>query len=71
MKIIIDTHIVHRDYHLQGRHILTLTDISVRLGYEVLIPEVVIDEIDRQYCEKITGAVGEYNKFWTMIVDMS
>lgn len=62
MKIIIDTNIIHRDYHLHGRHILTLTDVAARLGYEVLIPEVVIDEIECQYCGEMVDAVGDYNK---------
>lgn len=32
MKIIIDTNIIHRDYHLHGKHLLTLTDVATRLG---------------------------------------
>lgn len=71
MKIIIDTNIIHRDYHLHGRHILTLTDVAARLGYEVLIPEVVIDEIECQYCGEIVDAVGDYNKSIAKIVDLS
>ena len=53
MKIIIDTNIIHHDYHLKGRHILTLTEVAARLGYEVLIPEVVIDEIENQIRVKL------------------
>lgn len=69
MKIIIDTNIIHRDYHLQGKYILTLTDVATRLGYEVLIPEVVIDEIESQFCEEISEAVNGYNKSLAKIVD--
>ena len=71
MKIIIDTNIIHRDYHLQGKHILTLTDVATRLGYEVLIPEVVVDEIESQFCEEVSSAVDGYNKSLTKIVDLS
>lgn len=71
MKVIIDTNIIHRDYHLQGKRILTLTDVAARLGYEVLIPEVVIDEIESQFCEEITEAVKLYNNSLTKIVELS
>ena len=71
MKIIIDTNIIHRDYHLHGKHILTLTDVATRLGYEVLIPEVVVDEIESQFCEEVSSAVDGYYKSLTKIVDLS
>lgn len=71
MKIIIDTNIIHCDYHLKGKRILTLTDVAARLGYEVLIPEVVVDEIERQYCVEITNAVDDFKKSLGKIVDLS
>ena len=71
MKIIIDTNIIHHDYHLQGRHILTLTEVATRLGYEVLIPEVVIDEIENQFCAEMVGAVDDYQKTLSKVVDLS
>lgn len=71
MKIIIDTNIIHHDYHLHGKHILTLTDVATRLGYEVLIPEVVVDEIESQFCEEVSSAVDGYYKSLTKIVDLS
>lgn len=71
MKIIIDTNIIHRDYHLHGKHLLTLTDVATRLGYEVLIPEVVVDEIESQFCEEISNAVDGYDKSLTRIVELS
>jgi len=52
MKIILDTNIIHQDYKMTGQRILKLFEASKKLGYELMIPEVVIDEIINQYrCE--------------------
>ena len=49
MKIILDTNVIHRDYTLTGSAVLKLSDAAQKLGYEVYIPEIVVDEIFRQY----------------------
>lgn len=62
MKIIIDTNIIHGDYHLRGKYIVTLSDAAKKLGYEVCIPEVVVDEIENQYKEELNTAYNNYTK---------
>lgn len=71
MKIIIDTNIIHGDYHLRGSRILMLTDMAARLGYEVLIPEVVIDEIENQFCSEMVRAVDVFKKSFSDVQDLS
>ena len=62
MKIILDTNVITKDYSLQGGRILKLSDAAKKLGYEVLIPEVVVDEIIHQYREELQEAHHKYLK---------
>lgn len=62
MKIILDTNVITKDYSLQGGRILKLSDAAKKLGYEVLIPEVVVDEIIHQYQEELQEAYHKYLK---------
>ena len=50
--IIIDTNVIHLDFKLNKARIVTLCNTSTILGHEIFIPEVVIDEIVKQYDEK-------------------
>lgn len=62
MKIILDTNVITKDYSLQGGRILKLRDASKQLGYEVLVPQIVIDEIFHQYREELENAYNKYLK---------
>lgn len=62
MKIVIDTNIIHQDYRLTGQRILKLFEASKRLGYELVIPEVVVDEIVNQYRRELESAHGTFVK---------
>ncbi len=62
MKIILDTNIITKDYSLQGGRILKLSDAAKKLGYEVFVPEVVVDEILHQYREELLEAHHKYLK---------
>ena len=62
MKIILDTNVITKDYSLQGGRILKLSDAAKKLGYEVFIPEVVVDEIIHQYREELQEAHHKYLK---------
>ena len=62
MKIVLDTNIIHQDYKLNGQRILKLYEASKRLGYELVIPEVVVDEIVNQYRRDLEAAHGSYMK---------
>lgn len=56
MKIIIDTNIINKDYKLQGKYIVTLSEAAAKLGYEVCVPEVVVDEIISHYKSELKEA---------------
>lgn len=62
MKIILDTNVLTKDYQLQGGWILKLGDASQKLGYEVLIPQVVVDEIFHQYRMEMEEAYSTYQR---------
>lgn len=60
--IIIDTNVVHNDYMLTGYRISALCSAKESLGYSVFIPDVVVDEIVKQYKEEIEGYAEQYNQ---------
>ena len=62
MRILLDTNIIHQDYKLSGHRILKLYEASKRLGYELIIPEVVVDEIENQYRRDLESAHGTFIK---------
>lgn len=62
MKIIIDTNIINKDYKLQGKYIVTLSGAAAKLGYDVCVPEVVVDEIVSHYKDELAEAYDTYFK---------
>lgn len=62
MKIIIDTNIINKDYKLHGKYIVTLSGAAAKLGYDVCVPEVVVDEIVSHYKDELLEAHDTYNK---------
>lgn len=60
MKLVIDTNIVHEDFTLRGARISKLCSASPRLGYDLMIPEVVCDEIINQYRKKLISNLSGY-----------
>lgn len=62
MKIIIDTNIINKDYKLQGKYIVTLSGAAAKLGYDVCVPEVVVDEIVSHYKSDFIEAYDKYQK---------
>ena len=62
MKIILDTNVLYRDYSLQSGWVLKLSDAAKKLGYEVCVPEVTVDEIFHQYYEELVKAYDKYTK---------
>lgn len=60
--IIIDTNVVHNDYMLTGFRITALCSSNENLGYSVYIPDVVVDEMVKQYKEEIDGYADQYNQ---------
>lgn len=70
MKIILDTNVIHRDYNLNGSIVLKLSDAAKTLGYEVYVPEVVIDEVFRQYRNELGAAYEKYTKGASLLSDL-
>lgn len=62
MRILLDTNIIHQDYKLSGQRILKLYEASKRLGYELVIPEVVVDEIVNQYRRDLEATYSTFIK---------
>ncbi len=69
--IIIDTNIIHLDFKLNKARIVTLCNTSTILGHEIFIPEVVIDEIVKQYDEKAEEYINSFNKALKKLSDLS
>lgn len=61
-KIIIDTNIINNDYKLHGKYIVTLSGAAAKLGYDVCVPEVVVDEIVSHYKDELVEAYDTYLK---------
>ena len=53
MKLIFDTNIIYGDFHLHGPRITKLCSSAEKLGYDLFVPEVVVDEMVNQYRKKI------------------
>ena len=67
MKIILDTNVITKDYQLQGGWIVKLGDAAHKLGYEVFVPQIVIDELFHQYRIELDDAFGKYQKGLRML----
>lgn len=59
--IIIDTNVIHLDYHLKGVRITGLCSSCERLDHRVFIPEVVIDEMVKQYRDEVNECTEQIN----------
>lgn len=67
MKLIIDTNIIHGDFHLKGARISKLCSASTALGYELMIPEVVFDEVVNQYRRELEKYWPSYEKMISLV----
>lgn len=59
--IIIDTNVVHLDYHLNGVRITGLCSSCERLDHKVFVPEVVIDEMVKQHRDEVNECAEQIN----------
>lgn len=50
---VIDTNFIHADYFLRGTRITSLAGSAHKLGHTVFIPQVVYDEMCKQYYEEV------------------
>lgn len=62
MRLFLDMNIIHGDFYLQGSRILKLCSAAPKLGYELMIPEVVYDEMVDQYRRELEKHVASYEK---------
>ena len=67
MILIFDTNLVHEDFHLFGPRISKLTSAAQKLGYDLMIPEVVVDEIINQYRKKLIQYLPGYANIMKMV----
>ena len=66
MRLILDTNIIHGDFYLQGSRILKLCSAAPKLGYELMIPEVVYDEMVDQYRREQEKHFASYERVVTL-----
>lgn len=69
--IIIDTNIIHLDFKLKNARIVSLCDTADILGHKVYIPEVVIDEVVKQYNEIAKDQINSFNKALKKLSNLS
>ncbi len=62
MKLILDTNIIHGDFFLQGPRVSKLCSAAPKLGYELMIPEVVYDEMVDQYRRELEKHFASYER---------
>lgn len=67
MKLVLDTNIIHGDFHFQGARITKLCNASTKLGYELMIPEVVFDEVVDQYRRELEKHWTSYEKMLSLV----
>lgn len=67
MKLVIDTNIIHEDFHLQGPRIGKLCSAAEKLGYDLMIPEVVVDEMVNQFRRKMLKNLTGYSEVLKMV----
>lgn len=60
--IIIDTNVVHLDYTLSKPRITALCSTCASLDHIVFIPDVVVDELVKQYKEEVCAYAEQFNK---------
>lgn len=67
MRLILDTNIIHGDFYLQGSRISKLCSAAPKLGYELMIPEVVHDEMVDQYRRELEKHYASYEKMVSLM----
>ena len=67
MKLVLDTNVIHDDFMLHGPRITKLCSAAPSLGYDVLVPEVVFDEVVNQYRKKLLQSMSGYSAVVKMI----
>ena len=67
MKLVFDTNIIHEDFHLYGGRITKLCSAAEKLGYDLLIPDVVVDEMVNQYRKKMVSFLPGYTEVLKMM----
>lgn len=66
MRLFLDTNIIHGDFYLQGSRISKLCSAAPKLGYELMIPEVVYDEMVDQYRRELEKHFASYERVVTL-----
>lgn len=61
---VIDTNFVHLDFFLRGTNITALAGSADKLGHSVYMPQVVFDELCKQYYEEIEKAKETQRKYF-------
>ena len=69
--IIIDTNVIHFDFKLSKARIVSLCNTATILGHKIYIPEIVIDEVVKQYNEIVKEHINSFNKALKKLSELS
>lgn len=67
MKLIFDTNVIHEDFHLYGGRITKLCSAAEKLGYDLMIPDVVVDETVNQYRKTLLENYSGYSSIMKLV----
>lgn len=67
MNLVFDTNIIHKDFYLKGPRITKLCSAADNLGYKLMVPDVVIDEMVNQYRKKMLQHLSGYSEVLSML----
>ena len=60
--VVVDTSALYGDFHLRGIQALNLIDNIKKLGGELIIPEIVVDEAERKFTQLLRDSTRELKK---------
>lgn len=67
MKLVFDTNIIHEDFHLYGPRITKLCSAAEKLGYNLMIPDVVVDEMVNHYRQELLKNFSGYARIEKLV----
>jgi len=62
MRVVLDSSILCRDFHLSSSHFRVFLNEATRTGHTVYVPEVVFEEVANKFCELLASHVEEVNR---------
>ncbi len=71
MQIFIDTNIIIQEKFLRSTNALAFLKAARFLGFDIIIPEIVIDEVKANFCLTLAKSLTPYNKAQKIIASLT